>query len=82
MRGRAWLPLYNGTEIAQQPVDLDTLAQRYAQTGRDFIAKSARRRGGHGPPTALGRARFCCRIVARRAARWSHHVGSGVDMGI
>ncbi len=36
-----WLPLFEGTRIVEQPVDLTNLAQRYADKARQFIRKSA-----------------------------------------
>jgi arylsulfatase A-like enzyme len=38
--GTIWLPLFEGTHIIEQPVDLTNLAQRYATRGREFIRKS------------------------------------------
>ena len=38
-----WLPLYEGTQILEQPVDLTTLAQRYAKAAKDFINRSAQK---------------------------------------
>jgi arylsulfatase A-like enzyme len=38
--GTIWLPLFEGTHIVEQPVDLTNLAQRYASRGREFIRKS------------------------------------------
>lgn len=35
-----WLPLFEGTRIIEQPVDLTNLAQRYAERGRTFIRTS------------------------------------------
>jgi len=35
-----WLPLFEGTDIVQQPVDLTNLSQRYVERGRSFIRKS------------------------------------------
>ena len=35
-----WLPLFEGNEIIQQPVDLTNLAQRYAEKAKSFIRKS------------------------------------------
>jgi len=35
-----WLPLFQGTNIVEQPVDLRNLAQRYADAARTFIRKS------------------------------------------
>lgn len=35
-----WLPLFEGNDIVQQPVDLTNLAQKYAEKGRSFIRKS------------------------------------------
>ena len=35
-----WLPLFEGTRIIQQPVNLDDLAQRYAEKAKQFIRKS------------------------------------------
>ena len=35
-----WLPLYEGTQIIEQPVDLTTLAQRYVQAATQFMTSS------------------------------------------
>ena len=37
----AWLPLYNNTEIIQQPVDINQLAQIYASSAVNFIHRHA-----------------------------------------
>jgi arylsulfatase A len=41
VNGTAWLPLMRDEVVAEQPVDLSTLAQRYAAFARAFIRKSA-----------------------------------------
>ena len=38
-----WLPLFDGTEIVQQPVDLTNLAQRYASKAKQFIERNVAR---------------------------------------
>ena len=35
-----WLPLFEGTKIVQQPVDLTNLAQRYADKAQKFIERN------------------------------------------
>ena len=35
------LPLFNGTEIVEQPVDLSTLTERYADAASAFIGAAA-----------------------------------------
>jgi arylsulfatase A len=35
-----WLPLFNGTEIVEQPVDLRFLAQRYSSRAQQFMKQS------------------------------------------
>jgi len=39
--GTQWLPLFDGQEIVEQPVDLRNLAQRYASSAKDFIEEHA-----------------------------------------
>lgn len=36
-----WLPLYNGTEIVEAPVNLSSLADKYASAAQSFIAEQA-----------------------------------------
>jgi len=37
-----WLPLFEGTKIVEQPVDLTSLAERYASAACDFITRNAK----------------------------------------
>lgn len=38
--GTMWLPLFQGTEIVEQPVDLESLAPRYVDESIDFMKKN------------------------------------------
>jgi arylsulfatase A len=40
VNGTAWLPLLHNEAVAEQPVDLSSLAQRYAAFARSFIRRS------------------------------------------
>jgi len=46
-----WLPLFNGTEIIEQPVDVRTLAEKYAEAAEDFMEQSVD--NGNGRPFLL-----------------------------
>lgn len=37
--GKIWLPLFNGTKIIEQPVDLTNLAQKYVEQAKEFISR-------------------------------------------
>lgn len=39
-----WLPLYENEKIIEQPVNLETLAQRYAHRATDFIERNAKKK--------------------------------------
>jgi len=39
--GTLWLPLFDGRDIVEQPVDLTNLAPRYVQEAREFILEHA-----------------------------------------
>ena len=39
--GTLWLPLFDGRDIVEQPVDLSNLAPRYVEEARQFILENA-----------------------------------------